>query len=71
MIYLNAAMMTERMEMTVYEGLITIGEKLDLSVDVQRPLDSNYNEEKSAFRDLETLATAKDLKSLWDRLTPS
>lgn len=71
MVYLNAGMMTERMEITAYEGLTTIAEKLDLGVDVQHPLDSNYNEEKSAFRDLERLATTKDLKSLWDRLTPS
>lgn len=71
MTYLNAGMITERMEMTAYEGLITIAEKLGLGVDVQRTLDSNHNEEKSAFRDLERLTTAKDLKSLWDRLTPS
>ncbi len=71
MVYLNAGMMTERLEMTAYEGLTTIAEQLELGNDVQQPLESNYDEEKSAFRELETLATAKDVKSLWDRLTPS
>ncbi|MFD1562045.1 ferritin-like domain-containing protein [Haloarchaeobius amylolyticus] len=71
MVYLNAGMMTERLEMTAYEGLTTIAEQLELGNDVQQPLESNYDEEKSAFRELETLATAKDMKSLWDRLTPS
>ncbi|WP_226042017.1 DUF892 family protein [Natrinema sp. DC36] len=71
MVYLNAGMMTERVEMTAYEGLTTLGEQLELGNDVQTPLESNYEEEKSAFRELETLATAKDLKSLWEQLTPS
>ncbi len=71
MVYLNAGMMTERVEMTAYEGLTTIAEQLELGDDVKRPLESNYDEEQSAFRELETLATAKDMKSLWDRLTPS
>lgn len=71
MVYLNAGMMTERIEMTAYEGLTTIAEQLELGNDVQTPLESNYDEEKSTFRQLETLATAKDVKSLWDRLTPS
>lgn len=71
MVYLNAGMMTERIEMTAYEGLATIAEQLELGNDVQTPLESNYDEEKSAYRELETMAAAKDLKSLWDRLTPS
>ncbi|WP_408960132.1 ferritin-like domain-containing protein [Natrinema sp. 74] len=71
MVYLNAGMMTERIEMTAYEGLTTIAEQLELGNDVQTPLESNYDEEKSTFRELEALATAKDMKSLWDRLTPS
>ncbi|WP_254532524.1 ferritin-like domain-containing protein [Natrinema gelatinilyticum] len=71
MVYLNAGMMTERIEMTAYEGLTTIAEQLELGNDVQTPLESNYDEEKSAYRELETMAAAKDLKSLWDRLTPS
>ncbi|QLG48363.1 ferritin-like domain-containing protein [Natrinema halophilum] len=71
MVYLNAGMMTERVEMTAYEGLTTLAEQLELGNDVQKPLESNYDEEKSTLRELETMATAKDMKSLWDRLTPS
>lgn len=71
MVYLNAGMMTERMEMTAYEGLTTMARQLQMGDDVMDPLESNYDEEKSTFRELETMATAKDMKSLWDQLTPS
>ncbi|MFC4437809.1 MULTISPECIES: YciE/YciF ferroxidase family protein [Natrialbaceae] len=71
MVYLNAGMMTERIEMTAYEGLSMLATELELSDDAQRPLESNYDEEKSAYRELDTLATASEMKSLWDRLTPS
>ncbi|WP_049929216.1 YciE/YciF ferroxidase family protein [Halopiger goleimassiliensis] len=70
MLYLNAGMMTERIEMTAYEGLSTMANQLDYGDEVRNPLESNYDEEKSAYRELETMATAKDMKSLWDRLTP-
>ncbi|WP_306058401.1 YciE/YciF ferroxidase family protein [Natronococcus wangiae] len=71
MVYLNAGMMTERIEMTAYEGLSMLATELELSDDAQTPLESNYDEEKSAYRELDTLATASEMKSLWDRLTPS
>jgi ferritin-like metal-binding protein YciE len=70
-IYLNAAMMTERVEMTTYEGLSMLATELELSEEAQRPLESNYDEEKSAYRELDTLAAASEMKSLWERLTPS
>ncbi|WP_408958241.1 ferritin-like domain-containing protein [Natrinema sp. 74] len=59
---LNPGLMTERVEMTAYEGLTTIAALVDLGGDVQHPLDSTYDEAKSRFRDLELL---------WDRLSPS
>ncbi|ELY66455.1 YciE/YciF ferroxidase family protein [Natronococcus jeotgali] len=71
MVYLNAGMMTERFEMTTYEGLSMLATELELSDDAQAPLESNYDEEKSAYRELNTLSTASEMKSLWDRLTPS
>lgn len=70
MVYLNAGMMTERFEMTAYEGLSTLAKQLDYPDEVLTPIEANYDEEKSAYRELDTLATAKDMKSLWDRLTP-
>ncbi len=71
MVYLNAGMMTERVEMTAYEGLSMLATELELGNDVQTPLEANYDEEKSAYRELDTLSTASEMKSLWDRLTPS
>ncbi|APW98710.1 hypothetical protein CHINAEXTREME_13370 [Halobiforma lacisalsi AJ5] len=70
MVYLNAGMMTERIEMTAYEGLSTMAGRLDYSDEVRTPLESNYDEEKSAYRELDAMKTASDMKSLWDRLTP-
>ncbi|ELZ03650.1 YciE/YciF ferroxidase family protein [Natrialba aegyptia] len=71
MVYLNAGMMTERIEMTAYEGLSMMADRLEYDRAVTAPIESNYDEEKSAYRELETMATASELKSLWDRLTPS
>lgn len=71
MVYLNAGMMTERIEMTAYEGLSMMATELELDDEIHKPLESNYDEEKSAYRELDTLAAASEMKSLWDRLTPS
>ncbi|OIB56658.1 ferritin-like domain-containing protein [Natrialba sp. SSL1] len=71
MVYLNAGLMTERIEMTAYEGLSTMGERLEYPDDVIAPLESNYDEEKSAYRELNTMQSASELKALWDRLSPS
>lgn len=71
MVYLNAGMMTERVEMTAYEGLSMLATELELADDVQTPLESNYDEEKKTYRELDSLSTASEMKSLWNRLTPS
>ncbi|MXV61117.1 DUF892 family protein [Natronorubrum sp. JWXQ-INN-674] len=71
MAYLNAGMMTERIEMTAYEGLTTMANHLEYTDEIRKPLESNYEEEQSAYRELSAMETAADMKSLWDRLTPS
>lgn len=70
MTYLNAAMMTERIEMTAYEGLTTMATKLDYGNEITKPLESNYDEEESTYRELSAMESASEMKSLWDRLTP-
>ena len=70
MMYLNAAMMTERIEMTAYEGLTTMATKLDYDDEITKPLESNYDEEESTYRELSAMESASEMKSLWDRLTP-
>ena len=67
--YIGAGKMTERMEMTAYESLLTMAKKLDLGSDVTDLLEANHGEEKSAYRELDAMSTASDMKSLWDRLT--
>lgn len=71
MAYLNAAMMTERIEMTAYEGLSTMAKQIGYDDEIRKPLEANHDEEESAFRELSAMKTASDMKSLWDRLTPS
>ena len=70
MAYLNMAMMTERIEMTAYEGLSTMANKIGYDDEIRNPLESNYDEEESTYRELSAMETASDMKSLWDRLTP-
>lgn len=67
--YLNAAMKTERIEMTAYEGLLTVAKKAELDDDVTDPLDANLDEEQKTFRKLEGLSKGSDLKALWNKLT--
>lgn len=71
MVYLTAGMLTERMEMTAYQGLSLLATELDLSDDLQALLESNYDEENAAYRELDAMSTASEMKTLWDRLTPS
>ncbi|ELY49819.1 YciE/YciF ferroxidase family protein [Natronorubrum bangense] len=71
MVYLNAGMMTERIEMTAYEGLTSIAGQIGYDDEIRKPLASNHDEEKAAYRELSAMETAADMKPLWDRLTPS
>lgn len=68
--YLGAGMKTERVEMTTYESLLMLADRLDLDDDVTDPLGDNLDSEERTFRQLQSLSTASDLKALWERLTP-
>ncbi|MDG5760629.1 DUF892 family protein [Natronococcus sp. A-GB1] len=70
-VYLNIGLMTERVEMTTYEGLSMLATELGLDETVRERLEANYDEEQSTHGELDTLAAASEMKSLWDRLTPS
>lgn len=67
--FLGAAMKTERIEITSYDSLLTVADKLDLDDDVTDPLQSNRKEEKKTLEKLEGMSSASGMKSLWDRLT--
>lgn len=69
--YLNAAMMTERIEITSYEELLALAERGDLGADVTDPLERNLEQEEKTLRKLEGLAGDSDLDSLWKRVLGS
>ena len=69
--YMVGGMMTERVEMTGYEGLLMMAKRLDYDDAITDPLEANHDEEQSAYRELEAMSTASDMKAFWDRLTPS
>lgn len=67
--YLNAGMMTERVEMTAYEGLLLTADKADIGDDVTDYLEENLDEEEKTLKKLKGLSTGSELKQLWNRLT--
>lgn len=67
-VYLGAGMKTERIEMTMYEGMLMNARKLDLSDDVTDPLGQNQDEEERTFNELKTLSGGSQLKSMLNRL---
>ncbi|AGB16416.1 hypothetical protein Halru_1817 [Halovivax ruber XH-70] len=69
--YMTAGMMTERVEMTAYEGLELMADRIGYGSEVMDPLSANREEETSAFRELEAMSESSEMKSFWDRITPS
>lgn len=65
-----AGIKTERMEITGYQGLLVLANKLDLDDDVTDPLQDNLSSEKSALRELEALSKGSKLKAMIGQLTP-
>ncbi len=68
MFYLGAGTKTERVELTTYDSLIQLAEKLELGDDVVEPLEANRESEKEALDQLQLLTGASELKALWERL---
>lgn len=63
-----AAMKTERMEITAYEGLLTLADKLDYGDDVKDPLEDNLSEERSTLRELEAMSKGSKFKAILGQL---
>lgn len=64
----GAGMKTERLEITIYDTLLTLARKLDLGEDVIDPLEANRDEEEDAFKRLQRISQGSQLRSLIDRL---
>ncbi|RKD95084.1 YciE/YciF ferroxidase family protein [Halopiger aswanensis] len=67
--HLNAAIKTERLEITGYEGLLALASAAGLAADVTDPLERNLAQEEKTLRKLEGLAGEGPLESFWKRLT--
>lgn len=67
--YLTAAMQTERIEITSYEGLLRTAEKAGLGPDVTGPLADNLAEEEKTLRKLQGLAAGSGGRPFWRTLT--
>lgn len=65
---IQAGMKTERMEMTGYQGLLTLAKKIEYGDDVTEPLEDNLSSERSAFHELQGLSRGSKLKSMVGRL---
>lgn len=67
--YLAVGAEIERMEITRYEELLLLGEKLGFGSDVTDPFQENMQEERKTLAELEALGAASELKTLWRNLT--
>lgn len=65
---LQAGVKTERMEISSYESLLTLAEKLELDDDVTDPLEANLDSEEVALNELETMAEGSKAKGLLGKL---
>jgi ferritin-like metal-binding protein YciE len=65
---MQAAMKTERLEITGYQGLLTLADHLDYPSEVTDPLEQNLSAEKSTLRHLEGLSTGSKMKSMIEGL---
>lgn len=59
--YAQAGMKTERIELTMYEGLLLLADQLDLGDEVTDPLEENRDEEEKTLKKLKGMATGSTL----------
>lgn len=68
--YVNAGVKTERIELTAYEGLLVLARRLELDDEVVEKLEANRDGDEDALQQLQTMTTASNLDSLFQRLLP-
>ena len=59
--YNQAARQSERMELTMYEGLLALADELDVADDVRDLLEQNRREEAAALEKLESISEGSGL----------
>ena len=65
---MQAGIKIERMEITGYEGMLTLADKLDHPDEVIDPLEDNLSEERSTLRQMEALSKGSKLKGILGQL---
>jgi ferritin-like metal-binding protein YciE len=65
----GAGIKTERVEISMYEGLIQLADQLDVDDDVTDALEANLNDEKDALQKLKSRAEGSKLKQALTELT--
>lgn len=66
--YNEAGRKTERFELTMYEGLLALADRLDADEEVVDLLEQNRQEEQAAFEKLESISEGSAFESVFDRL---
>ena len=67
--YLGAGVKTERIEISGYEHLLVLAERLDMPDDASDLLEENLDEEEAALKKLKSMTQEGQLSSLIARLT--
>lgn len=66
--YVELARKSEQLEITTYDGLLDLADRLNLGDDVIEPLRQTKREEESALEKLETVSGGSEFDSLLDHL---
>jgi ferritin-like metal-binding protein YciE len=69
--YIGAGMKTEQIELTTYDNLLRMADRLDMGDHVVDPLEQNCDSEKRARKKLKKQSQRSGLKSLWERFSPT
>jgi len=65
----GTGMKVERLEISVYEGLLNRAGELDLPTEVTEPLDETLDEEEATLRELNGVMSGSTIQQLFGRLT--
>ena len=66
--YAQAGRKAEQLEITAYEGLLDLADRLDASAEVVDLLEQNWREEQAALEKLEGISGSSEFESLISRL---
>lgn len=68
--FLNAGIQVERIEMSLYEGLLLLSRRMEMDGQIPDLLEQNLADEEDALKSLKALKTESTLERLIERLLP-